>query len=97
MGRHDSRAATQAAPWYRRLAAGVLRWLGRLTLGTLAGAVVLGTTLWAGTSWTSARALGLAAALLVVVATTLAATLPPPAPGPSDRDGTRRPASRDHR
>lgn len=101
MGRHDGRAAAPRAPWYVRVARAGMRWLGRLALGAFAGGVVLGATLWAGTSWEASRALGAAAAVLVVVATTLAATLPPlpgPDPGPAhDEPGTRRPAARDDR
>jgi|GEM_PF-1372663 len=102
MGRHDGRAAAPAAPWYVRTGRAVLRWLGRLLLGAVAGAVVLGATLWAGTSWESARALAAGAAVVVVVATALAATLPPlpdaaplPPRSPADGPRTRRPDPHD--
>lgn len=101
MGRHDGRAAVPRAPWYVRLGRAALRWLGRLALGALAGGVVLGATLWAGTSWEASRALGAAAAVLVVVASTLAATLPPlpePTPlAPQEDPGTRRGGAHDDR
>ena len=97
MGRHGDRAAVPPTPWYARAGRAALRWLGRLTLGALAGAVVLGATSWAGTSWESARALGAGAAVLVVVASALAATVPAPRdptpPGRADdRDGRPPPA-----
>ncbi|MBO0900865.1 hypothetical protein J1G42_11860 [Cellulomonas sp. zg-ZUI222] len=89
MGRHDGRRSAPPTPWYRRAALTALRWLGRLALGALAGGVVLGATLWAGTSWQSARLLGAAAGVLVVVAAALAATLPGPAPSVAPPSPTR--------
>lgn len=77
MGRHGARAAAPPSPWYALLGRAVLRWTGRLALGLLAGGVVLGATVWAGTSFEAARALAAAAAVVAVVASTLAATLPP--------------------
>ncbi|MBO3087686.1 hypothetical protein [Cellulomonas dongxiuzhuiae] len=101
MGRHDGAATAPRPPWYVRAARAALRWLGRVVVGALAGGMVLGATLWAGTSWESARALGAAAAVLTVVATALAATLPPvPGPPTATRDdgaGTRRNPSPDDR
>lgn len=102
MGRHDDRAGVPRAPWHVRLARAALRWLGRLAVGALAGGVVLGTTLWAGTSWEASRALGAAAAVLVVVASALSATLPPlpeptPLAAPDDERRTRRDGAHDDR
>ncbi|MCC2321816.1 hypothetical protein [Cellulomonas xiejunii] len=97
MGRHDGRPAAPRAPWYTRAGRAALRWLGRVALGALAGGMVLGATLWAGTSWETARVLGAGAAVLVVAATALAATLPPvPEPSTTRDDGprTRPPGSR---
>ncbi|GIG38315.1 hypothetical protein [Cellulomonas phragmiteti] len=101
MGRHDGRAAEPAARGYVRLGRAVARWSGRLLLGAFAGGVVLAATLWAGTSWEAARALGGAAAVLVVVASALAGTLPavpePAPPAVQDGPGTRRTEPRDDR
>lgn len=91
MGRRDARRAAPAAPWYARLGRLVLRWAGRCTLGAFAGTVVAGATVWAGTSWDTARWLGLGAAVVAVAATALAATVPtPPAAAPLHDDDAAR-------
>ncbi|WP_157465534.1 hypothetical protein [Cellulomonas sp. Leaf395] len=80
MGRHNTPDPAAQLPVRTRLGRFLLRWLGRIGLGLVAGACTLGVLLWAGTSWTASLWIAGTVAVIIPVAAWLASTVPGPDP-----------------